>query len=246
MNKIEQTITSIEVAEMVGKEHSKLLRGIRNYIEQLNQSKIGFVDFFAESTYKDSKGEIRPCYNVTKKGCEFIAHKLTGIKGTEFTAKYINRFHDMEERLTTDEQLKASLLLSIYNGGQDAVISSKQLTEIEVKEATKPLVKKIEEQKPKLEYHDAVLNKKDLLTTTMIAKDLGMTSAVKLNDILHNNKIIFKDKSGTWHPYAKYQWLIEWGYADYQSYDSEYATPSLKWTEKGRKWIIENIKEWSK
>lgn len=31
MNKIEQTITSIEVAEMVGKEHSKLLRDIRNY-----------------------------------------------------------------------------------------------------------------------------------------------------------------------------------------------------------------------
>lgn len=33
MNKIEQTITSIEVAEMVGKEHSKLLRDIRNYVE---------------------------------------------------------------------------------------------------------------------------------------------------------------------------------------------------------------------
>ena len=25
-------------------------------------------------------------------GCEFIAHKLTGVKGTEFTAKYINRW----------------------------------------------------------------------------------------------------------------------------------------------------------
>lgn len=99
MNNIEQTITSIEVAEMVRKEHSKLLRDIRNYIEQLNQSKIGFVDFFTESTYKDSKGEIRPCYNVTKKGCEFIAHKLTGTKGTEFTAKYINRFHEMEDEL---------------------------------------------------------------------------------------------------------------------------------------------------
>lgn len=34
-----------------------------------------------------------------KKGCEFIAHKLTGIKGTEFTARYINRFHDMEETI---------------------------------------------------------------------------------------------------------------------------------------------------
>lgn len=96
MNLEQKTITSVEVAEMVGKDHSKLLRDIRNYIDQFNQSKIGFVEFFSESNYKDGKGEIRPCYLVTKKGCEFIAHKLIGVKGTEFTAKYINRFHEME------------------------------------------------------------------------------------------------------------------------------------------------------
>lgn len=93
----QQTITSLEVAEMIGKEHSKLLKDIRRYTEQLNEAKIGLVDFFTESTYVDAKGENRPCYEVTKKGCEFIAHKLTGQKGTEFTAKYINRFHDMDD-----------------------------------------------------------------------------------------------------------------------------------------------------
>lgn len=98
---LEQKITSLEVAEMVGKDHSKLLRDIRNYIEQFNQSKTGFVEFFTESNYKDGKGEMRPCYLVTKKGCEFIAHKLTGVKGTEFTAKYINRFHEMEDQIRT-------------------------------------------------------------------------------------------------------------------------------------------------
>ena len=35
------TITSMEVAEMVGKEHSKLLRDIRNYVAQLGEAKIG-------------------------------------------------------------------------------------------------------------------------------------------------------------------------------------------------------------
>ena len=95
----DKTITSMEVAEMVGKEHSKLLRDIRTYTEQLNETNIGLVEFFQESTYKDKKGETRPCYLVTKKGCEFIAHKLTGIKGTAFTARYINRFHEMEEEL---------------------------------------------------------------------------------------------------------------------------------------------------
>lgn len=40
------TITSMEVAEWCGKEHSKLLRDIRNYISQLGEAKIGFSDFF--------------------------------------------------------------------------------------------------------------------------------------------------------------------------------------------------------
>ena len=40
MKQLEQRLDSREVAEMVGKEHNKLLRDIRNYIEQLGESKI--------------------------------------------------------------------------------------------------------------------------------------------------------------------------------------------------------------
>ena len=97
MNQIEQTLDSREVAEMVGKKHYNLMRDIKGYVEELNELKIESVDFFKENIYKDGKGETRPRYDITKKGCEFIAHKLTGIKGTEFTACYINRFHDMED-----------------------------------------------------------------------------------------------------------------------------------------------------
>ena len=99
MKQIEQTISSIEVAEMVGKAHNDLLKDIRRYCKQLGQGKIPQSDFFTESTYKNSQNKEMPCYDVTKKGCEFIAHKLTGVKGTEFTAKYINRFHDMEDTI---------------------------------------------------------------------------------------------------------------------------------------------------
>ena len=101
---IEQKITSMEVAEMVGKEHSKLLRDIRTYSEQLAEAKIGLGDFFEESTYLDANNQERPCYKVTKKGCEFIANKLTGVKGAEFTAKYINRFHDMEDSINNSNR----------------------------------------------------------------------------------------------------------------------------------------------
>lgn len=95
----EKTISSLEVAEMVEKKHYNLIRDIKGYVEELNELKIEVVEFFRENMYKDGKGEKRPCYDITKKGCEFIAHKLTGIKGTKFTALYINRFHEMEEQL---------------------------------------------------------------------------------------------------------------------------------------------------
>lgn len=98
--------TSMEVAKMVGKMHSHLLRDIRQYcedlqssIEDFNASNFGLVDFFIPSTYIDDKSETRPCYLITKKGCEFIAHKLTGKKGTLFTAAYITAFHNMEDAL---------------------------------------------------------------------------------------------------------------------------------------------------
>lgn len=100
MQMIEQTLDSREVAEMVKKDHSKLLRDIRTYIEHLAEAKIGFSDFFKDSEYKDRTGRTLPCYRITKKGCEFIAHKMTGQKGTEFTARFINRFHEMENILS--------------------------------------------------------------------------------------------------------------------------------------------------
>lgn len=96
---IEQTLDSREVAEMVEKKHYNLIRDIKGYVDELTELKIEFSDFFRESIYKDSTGRTLPRYDITKKGCEFIAHKLTGIKGTEFTARYINRFHDMEETI---------------------------------------------------------------------------------------------------------------------------------------------------
>ena len=98
-NRIEQTLDSREVAEMVGKQHKNLLADVRGYVAELTELKIQPSDFFRENTYKDSTGRRLPRYDITKKGCEFIAHKLTGIKGTEFTARYINRFHDMEETI---------------------------------------------------------------------------------------------------------------------------------------------------
>jgi Rha family phage regulatory protein len=102
-------IDSREVAEMMGKNHKELLRDIRGYaqtLEKTGERKIAPSDFFKESTYLSEQNKILPCYLLTHKGCEFAANKMTGEKGIIFTAKYINRFHEMESELKSPSKPK--------------------------------------------------------------------------------------------------------------------------------------------
>lgn len=93
----ELTLDSREVAEMIGKRHDNLLRDITTYAEHFSQNpNLDFDSFFIETSYTTGNGRKYKSYNLTRKGCEFVANKLTGEKGTLFTATYINRFHEME------------------------------------------------------------------------------------------------------------------------------------------------------
>lgn len=100
-------IDSREVAEMLGKSHSAVLKDIQGssdgktvgIIPTLTKSNFDLVKYFVESTYKDAKGEIRKCYLCTKLGCEVLGNKQQGEKGILFTAKYVERFNEMERKL---------------------------------------------------------------------------------------------------------------------------------------------------
>lgn len=96
---------------------------------------------------------------------------------------------------------------------------------------------KIKENAPKVEYHDKVLTVKRFLTTTQIAKDLGMSSR-ELNTILKEEKILFK-RGTSWLPYSKYQYLVP----EYADYNITIFGQHLVWTEKGRKFIIELLEK---
>ena len=128
-------IDSREVAEMVGKTHAQLLKDIKRYAAQFSQVNLDLGDFFTESTYQDANNQTRPCYNITKKGCEFIAHKLTGTKGTAFTARYINRFHEMESQLAT-VGIPEETLLQIYGFiRQQSELNQKIMNRLEMAES---------------------------------------------------------------------------------------------------------------
>ena len=97
INQLENKLSSREVAEMMEMEHSKLLRKIDGINEDLVKAKIGFYKYWNESTYINEVNN-KPCreFQITKRGCEFLAHKTTGTKGNLFTDKYMDRFEQME------------------------------------------------------------------------------------------------------------------------------------------------------
>lgn len=91
------TINSREVAEMVGVGHKELLKKIRKYCAVLAESKIALGDFFIETEYLDANNQSRPCYEITRRGCDMVANKMTGEKGILFTASYVEAFNKMEQ-----------------------------------------------------------------------------------------------------------------------------------------------------
>lgn len=112
MNKqLENKLSSREVAGMLEMEHSKLLRKIDGINEDLVKAKIDFYKYWQESTYINEVNN-KPCreYQITKKGCEFLAHKTTGTKGNLFTDKYMDKFEAMESFIAEVKKDNSAIL----------------------------------------------------------------------------------------------------------------------------------------
>lgn len=101
---------SREVAKMIGKRHSDLLRDIKGYKSILDQNaNLRSDDFFIESSYKNKNNQTYPCYQLTRKGCDMVANKLTGEKGVLFTAAYVTKFEEMQNQLEKPNSRKLLL-----------------------------------------------------------------------------------------------------------------------------------------
>lgn len=104
--------------------------------------------------------------------------------------------------------------------------------------------KQISEMKPKASYYDLVLQTKNAVNITTIAKDYGL-SAVTLNKKLHDYGVQYK-QGGTWLLYQQY---ADMGYTKTRTgvytnkAGEEYASVHTQWTQKGRMFIYEILKE---
>lgn len=217
-----KTIDSREVAKMVGIQHCDLLKKVRRYQYILDKEKLPSPQFFIESTYVNSQNKEQPCYLLTKKGCEMVANKLTGEKGVLFTYQYINRFEEMEKKLSVP-QIATSEMPALPGNYLEAL--EKLVDEVRLNQE---LTLENNQLKMKLELDED--SEKKLWSTDEIAREHGM-SAVKLNRILHKNRIHYPKKK-TWWLYSKYR---NKGYEIRQ-----HGFP--KWTLKGKQLIEEILK----
>ena len=85
----EQTMTSLEIAELTGKQHKNVMQAIRNM--EPGWEKVAGLKFQLGS-YKDANGQLRPCYQLTKTECLYIATKFND----EARAKLVLRWEELE------------------------------------------------------------------------------------------------------------------------------------------------------
>lgn len=220
------TIESREVAEMVSKQHKELLRDIRTMSGYLGESKIAQSEFFIESEYINSQNKKQPCFLLTKQGCEMVANKLTGKKGTVFTAKYVQKFNVMEQ-----SQVSSYMISDPIERAKKWIEEEQQrqllITDNVIKEQL------IAEYEPKITYLDEILSSKNTLTITQIAADYGM-SAIQLNQVLFQ-KDVQRKVGGQWVLYRKH---MNNGYTKSKTFKNETGSyVQTQWTQKGRVFI---------
>ena len=176
---------------------------------------------------------------------------ITGIaprcnEETKKLSKEARQYFIACEKQLKEISTKALLLEKIYNGGQDGILASKQLAEIEVKEATKELNQKIEEDKPLVEFGNQVLKSADNILVRELSKlafeqgiDIGEK---KLYKKLREWKYIMQ---GSTEPYqsAMNQGLFV---VEEKSINTPYGvklTKTTKVSPKGQVFIIEKLRK---
>ncbi len=140
----------------------------------------------------------------------------------------------------TDELINnPDIAIAAFTALKEQREKTKQLTEIVAVQE-----QQIAELKPKASYYDVVLNCKDLVSITEIAKDYGK-SGRWLNEKLDELGIQFKQGGKIWLLYQKY---ASKGYTStktqiYNGSDSNVHTKvHTYWTQKGRLFIYDQLK----
>lgn len=256
-NMSKETMTSLEIAEVTGKQHQHVMRDIRAILSQgVDASNFGLT------SYTDKSNRQSPCYRLTKKGCLILASGYDAL----LREKIINRWEELE----TKERTGGFAVPQTF--GEALMLAAKQQVALEEKEKkiaalneeqerllienTKQgetineqgeqiikLTSDISQMKPKVDYCDIILQSISTVLITQIAQDYGM-SAVAFNKKLAELHIQHK-VNNQWILYAPY---VSMGYVQSKPVNIPLPDGTTKirlnteWTQKGRLFLYETLK----
>lgn len=230
--------TSNRVAEELGVNHRDLLEKIDGYISKFGSAETSAGFYIPNEYVHPQNKQVYRNYLITEKG---IAQLIGGYssavpKAFDLNVAYINEFERMKNALTGGKvptSFKEFLQLALEQEERMEVLRLENKVQSQ----------QIAELQPKASYYDLILQCKDLLSMTEIAKDYGK-SAKGMNKLLHELGVQYK-QSGVWFLYSKYQ---NKGYTQTktQNYNRPDGTQGSSvhtyWSQKGRLFIYDLLK----
>ena len=167
-------VSSRIIAEQLGKRHSDVIKQIELILTDENIRSLIIL-----SNYKDSKGENRKQYLLSKDGFVLYMFNIQGYN--DFKLAYINKFNQMQNNANNP----LNILLSMKK--EELVENVLKLAQI-VKEKDEL----IEIQKPKVDFYNSVIDSKDTIDIGQLAKTLNIKGVGrnKLFEILREKAIL--------------------------------------------------------
>ena len=232
-----QTISSREVAEMMEMQHKNLIAKIEKHteiLEKITELNFKLSDLWQLSSYKDSTGRTLKEYQVTKKGCEFLAHKTTGEKGDLFTIRYMDKFEAMEKALK--ELDKPSYMI-----------------EDPIERAEKWIAEQKEKKllQDKLEKNSKMLNQISASKNSLLVREVAKVLSNKHGIVIGEKKLYQKLRDWGWifkNSTEAKQEAIRYGYLEVREGTREsskgvFTFHTTRVTGKGQRKILEKLLE---
>ncbi|WGS85032.1 Rha family transcriptional regulator [Methylomonas sp. UP202] len=98
-------ISSLEIAELTGKEHKNVLADIRKILDEAGISTAEF-----SAVRKNSQNKDMPCFNPSRRECDLVVSGYS----VKYRLAIIDRWHDLEskQQLQIPQTLSEALLLA--------------------------------------------------------------------------------------------------------------------------------------
>lgn len=242
----QRVLTTAQIAEQYETTERRISENFSRNKERYTEGKHYYC--LTGDTLREFKNEYANCvfvpgakvnafYLWTEKGALMLAKSLNTDKAWQAYEVLVDTYFSVREQAAMDSYMIADPVKRAERWIEEQREKQQLETTVAVQE------QQIAELQPKASYYDVVLNCKDLLSITSIAKDYGK-SGVWLNRYLHQNGVQYK-QGQNWLLYQKY---AEKGYTSTKTQTfpgadrQQHTKVHTYWTQKGRLFIYDLLK----